>query len=408
MKKSIYLLIISVAFLLIESSFTQQREDYDIRNAEKSFFEGKHDKVFKTLERVLYNGKPTVQQIEKIHLLFALSYIENNQLYLAEEEIDEIFKINPTFKFDVDTYGSKYFSLFEEVKNEIIGAVKVTTVPDSADIYIDGEHKGISPLIVDPIYASQHKFTAVKEKYELVSQDQRVFPAETTNVKIQLPRSEIVGIIKIHSDPNSAEIYIDNEYRGQTPLVVGNLIPGRYKITIAKKGYLVKEGLYVLDPRKTEEVMIELEKNKDHFVFSEIFPGLGQFSKGYIKHGILFSAGTISYIYYYSKVRFDPYLNDPANRLRTTWDGYFIGNREVTKDVYHVESRLQSLKEKNHQKRLTRAYLIGGAYYLINLIDTVVVIRLDIRRKLREEQERFALKLNSDLDKITLNLSIKF
>ena len=251
-------------------------------------------------------------------------------------------------------------------------------------------------------------FTAVKEEYELKAQEQRVFPAETTTVKITLKRSEIVGIVKINSDPEAAEAYIDGIYRGQTPVVIGNLIPGRYKITINKKGYLLKEGLFVLDPRRTKEIMIVLEKNRDHFVFSEIFPGLGQFSKGYIKHGMVFSAGTLAYIYYYMKIRNDPYLNDPQNILRNNWDGYFIGTRQVDQDIWLAERKLRSVKEKNHQRRLTRAYLIGGAYYLLNLIDTVVVIRLDIRRKLREEQKQFALKLNSDYDKVWLSFSFKF
>ena len=115
-----------------------------------------------------------------------------------------------------------------------------------------------------------------------------------------------------------------------------------------------------------------------------------------------------NYIKYYMGVRKDPYLTDPANLLRREWTGYFIGDREVTHEEFMEESTLQSIKTKDHQQKMTKAYIIGGAFYLLNLIDTVVVIRLDIKRKIKEEQERFALRLNSDLDRVKLNLSFHF
>ncbi len=401
-----FLLIFLFAGLLYPQ--TQSREDYDIGNAQRHYFEGKYEKALKTLDRVLYKGKLNEKQLEKIHLIMALCYIENNQLYLAEEEIDELYKMSPDFKLDTKIFDPKYIKIFEEIKKEVVGAVKIITVPDTADIYIDGVLKGKSPLLVYPLYSSKHRFTIVKDNYEVKSEEYRVFPAETTTVKIQLKRSELMGIINIKTKPSEAEIYIDGIYKGQTPLVVGNLIAGRYKITVSKKGYITKEGVFNIDPRKTKDIVIELERNKDHFVFSEVFPGLGQFSKGYIKHGIVFSAATFGYIYYYMKVRKDPYLSDPANRLHQEWDGYYIGNKKVSGEVWNREVKLRSIKEKNHQRRMTRAYIIGGAFYIVNLIDTIIVIRLDIRRKLREEQERFALKLNSNFDRISLSFSIKF
>jgi len=80
---------------------------------------------------------------------------------------DEIYRLNPHFRFDAEKFGSKYEQLFREVKDEVISAVKIITEPDSADIYIDGVHRGISPLTINPIYATKHMFTAVKEEYEL-------------------------------------------------------------------------------------------------------------------------------------------------------------------------------------------------------------------------------------------------
>ena len=46
--------------------------------------------------------------------------------------------------------------------------------------------------------------------------------------------------LKLVTDPDNAQIYIDNDYMGNTPLLITDLQKGSYKITIRKIGYYSK------------------------------------------------------------------------------------------------------------------------------------------------------------------------
>jgi len=51
-----------------------------------------------------------------------------------------------------------------------------------------------------------------------------------------VPPSENEGL-SIDSDPRGAEIYINNRYRGKTPLDITDLVPGSYKLELRIEGY---------------------------------------------------------------------------------------------------------------------------------------------------------------------------
>ncbi len=46
--------------------------------------------------------------------------------------------------------------------------------------------------------------------------------------------------LKIITHPDNADIYINDRYMGKSPLLISNLEPGNYKITIEKEGYYTK------------------------------------------------------------------------------------------------------------------------------------------------------------------------
>ena len=71
---------------------------------------------------------------------------------------------------------------------------------------------------------------------------------ETVTAQTEEARSEEETVkksetgLEIVSDPEEAEIYLDNRYLGLTPLLLEDLEPGRYKLTLKKKGYYPYNG----------------------------------------------------------------------------------------------------------------------------------------------------------------------
>ena len=66
------------------------------------------------------------------------------------------------------------------------------------------------------------------------------------------------GALSITSSPASAEVYVDGELKGDTPLDLYNLPVGTYDIAIKKEGYNNFEKTIVIKVGKTEEMEIML------------------------------------------------------------------------------------------------------------------------------------------------------
>ena len=48
------------------------------------------------------------------------------------------------------------------------------------------------------------------------------------------------GILRVNTVPKKAVVYIDSVYRGQTPLMLADMLPGEHIVTIENDGYFSK------------------------------------------------------------------------------------------------------------------------------------------------------------------------
>ena len=74
------------------------------------------------------------------------------------------------------------------------------------------------------------------------------------------PQEELVdtGSILVESSPGLAEVYIGEEYRGDTPVSLYNLPVGEYEITIRKEGYADFKKTTRIKAGRTEEINADL------------------------------------------------------------------------------------------------------------------------------------------------------
>lgn len=80
------------------------------------------------------------------------------------------------------------------------------------------------------------------------------------------PASEITqeivdtGIIVVESSPSSAQVYVDNELKGESPLTVYNFPVGKHEVVVRKEGYEDFRKTITLEVGKTEEVSATLSE----------------------------------------------------------------------------------------------------------------------------------------------------
>lgn len=117
------------------------------------------------------------------------------------------------------------------------GSVDLSTIPIEieAEVYLNGEKKGNTPLYLEKIPVGSHQIKIYKLGYQEWSQKITVNSRETTKVKIHLIPA--YGFINIFSQPDNAKIFLNNDYFGLTPKTLNEIFPGKYKITLTRLGY---------------------------------------------------------------------------------------------------------------------------------------------------------------------------
>ena len=70
------------------------------------------------------------------------------------------------------------------------------------------------------------------------------------------------GILTVESAPSAAQIYVDNELKGETPFTVYNIPIGLHKVVVKKEGYLDFNKAVTIQVGKTESIDASLNPAK--------------------------------------------------------------------------------------------------------------------------------------------------
>lgn len=153
------------------------------------------------------------------------------------------------------------------------GILSVKSNPNGAKIYINGDYKGITPIELN-LKEGKYNLTISMENYENFTTEVVVFSGQIKYINAQLV--SILGKLIINSNPTSANVYINGNYKGITPLTL-SLPSGNYKIELKKEGY----DDYVLTTNvynyKTTNLTLTLKKggkykfeNMDYVIASDV------------------------------------------------------------------------------------------------------------------------------------------
>lgn len=154
-------------------------------------------------------------------------------------------------------------------------------------------------LYMDPDPAADGKLVAAINdallRYPDLVPDVAYCPPEVvTNVKIA--RLQMYGSLQI-TNPEGAEIILDGESRGMSPLVLEFLPVGKYDLTIAKDGYQEREEVITIEPGSILSRDVELSKKSN--------------TAWYIAGGTALLAGTLYLIFKKDKIEDEPLAEPP-------------------------------------------------------------------------------------------------
>ena len=143
--------------------------------------------------------------------------------------------------------------------NSNFSVIQINTIPQQAEVYIDDKKIGLSPVLNYKISPGEHKIKIIKDGYE--EKEEIVTLKNNENKILNINLKEIPNYkILINTIPDSAKLYIDNEFVGLSPLEYSTL-KNTINLKISKEGYEDYVDKVVLS-YGLKEINITLKKEK--------------------------------------------------------------------------------------------------------------------------------------------------
>jgi hypothetical protein len=157
-------------------------------------------------------------------------------------------------------------------------SVDFSSEPAGAAVLINGSSRGTTPLRVDQIPSGETEVVLQLEGYAPHREKLVLKAGETVRVEARLTSQP--GALSVVAQPEPARIYVNNEFRGETPLDLQGLAPGEYRLRAERRGFETDARTVQVraDTKTTEE--FRLQKNSGVLVLVTEPPGVKVFVDG--------------------------------------------------------------------------------------------------------------------------------
>lgn len=144
------------------------------------------------------------------------------------------------------------------------GALEVKSEPVGATVLVNGLERGKTPLALSGIPKGYISVTVKHEGFKNETRELKMTAGEVQNLYLAL--QPLDGTLQINTLPEGGRIYLNDQFRGKSPLVLTNVEPGTYKARAELDGFapiereiVVKNGTSVSEEFRLSNVMGRLE-----------------------------------------------------------------------------------------------------------------------------------------------------
>ena len=165
----------------------------------------------------------------------------------------------------------KINSLLDEIATETIKAIlfdyafiNIITDPAGAALYADRRYLGRSNRRI-VVESGRHELLIKKDGLAEKRIEISIPSGETRSLNVVLSRRSdaIAGEVLVVTHPEKARVYLDSDFIGYSPVKLGDLHSGIYRIRIEKKGYVTAYRTISSDDTLPGRLEIYLRKGSD-------------------------------------------------------------------------------------------------------------------------------------------------
>ena len=134
----------------------------------------------------------------------------------------------------------------------IYGSLDIVSTPMEADVYLDGQPSGQTPLTLDRLLEGEHTVELRKAGYATATQKVSIQEQQSSTVELTLQSGRQVAI---STDRSGDAIYVDGQYSGTSPLTA-ELTYGQHQIKAVRDGKEVSRAVTVPQQGTLPEVKL--------------------------------------------------------------------------------------------------------------------------------------------------------
>jgi len=218
-----------------------------------------------------YNNKPDQFHINTqndLYLFLTIEPLDENSLnVLLSIYYDKGLFYHGSQILNTASLPSDIEKLVRNIEKKITGPdsgqVFITGTPQDAGIYIDNIFKGKLPLTIENLRVGSHTLTIRKTGYKEKSENIVIDKNNLLKINIALNDNTEGQSIKIISKPEGAEIYLDVDYLGKTPLTLTLSEKGRHRLKITKNGFLDYNSNINIGTNGEQKIFVNLKKGSN-------------------------------------------------------------------------------------------------------------------------------------------------
>ncbi|MCU0633034.1 MAG: PEGA domain-containing protein [Methanolinea sp.] len=140
-------------------------------------------------------------------------------------------------KFTIQVNGTNVLTDTVTVGSPVsrTGTLYLKSSPSSALVYVDGVYYGLTPRKVTGVSPGLRTVKIAKEGYaDYVDQ----VLVTTSGIKMVMAvLNPASGSIRVTSIPSHADVYLDSQLAGTTPMTIAGVSPGTHTLVLKKEGY---------------------------------------------------------------------------------------------------------------------------------------------------------------------------
>lgn len=156
--------------------------------------------------------------------------------------------------------------------------LRVTANVEGAKVKVNGAGRGVAPCTVERVPAGEIEVTASAPGYRDFTMRGRVAEGEELEIDAQL--EPMPATLAVTSLPQKARVYLDNDYRGETPLELEGLKAGQHRLRVEKAGFdpMARNVTLARGAKATEE--FRLKANTGRLAITSVPAGVTVFVDG--------------------------------------------------------------------------------------------------------------------------------